>query len=231
PIVAMAKLESGSSVRYAKPVSHCCITYQAAAQASRFATMISAAYSFSTSFSSEPVVAPITLRMPISFVFWSALKDASPYRPRHAITIATKVNWYSMAENSASALNSLLYSSVKKVYVNGKAGLSSSHTARIPAIASRGAFLSILIDSIRGGRAGFCAISATGSISRNVGGLSSYVARMWASKPYNFLRAGSKKVMSKVPPVWKAAHRAEEYMKGMVSPATIFEELGFNYIG
>ena len=69
------------------------------------------------------------------------------------------------------------------------------------------------------------------SISKNVGGLSSYFARMWASKPYNFLRAGSKKVMSALPPVWKAAHRAEEYMKGMVSPATIFEELGFMYFG
>jgi 1-deoxy-D-xylulose-5-phosphate synthase len=69
------------------------------------------------------------------------------------------------------------------------------------------------------------------SISHNVGGLSSYFARMWASKPYNFLRAGSKKILSTVPPAWKAAHRAEEYMKGMVSPATIFEELGFNYIG
>jgi len=69
------------------------------------------------------------------------------------------------------------------------------------------------------------------SISKNVGGLSSYFARMWASKPYNFLRSGSKKVLSKVPQAWKAAHRAEEYMKGMVSPATIFEELGFNYIG
>jgi 1-deoxy-D-xylulose-5-phosphate synthase len=69
------------------------------------------------------------------------------------------------------------------------------------------------------------------SISRNVGGLSSYFARMWASKPYNFLRAGSKRVMSALPPVWKAAHRAEEYMKGMVSPATIFEELGFTYFG
>lgn len=69
------------------------------------------------------------------------------------------------------------------------------------------------------------------SISKNVGGLSSYFARMWASKPYNFLRAGSKKVLSKVPTAWKAAHRAEEYMKGMVSPATIFEELGFNYFG
>lgn len=69
------------------------------------------------------------------------------------------------------------------------------------------------------------------SISRNVGGLSSYFARMWASKPYNFLRSGSKKVLSALPPAWKAAHRAEEYIKGMVSPATIFEELGFTYFG
>jgi 1-deoxy-D-xylulose-5-phosphate synthase len=70
------------------------------------------------------------------------------------------------------------------------------------------------------------------SISRNVGGLSSYFARMWASKPYNVLKEGSKKVLSALPPpAWKAAHRAEEYMKGMVSPATIFEELGFTYFG
>src|SRR5690606_22198154 len=69
------------------------------------------------------------------------------------------------------------------------------------------------------------------SISKNVGGLSSYFARMWASKPYNFLRDGGKKVLAALPPAWKAAHRAEEYMKGMVSPATIFEELGFNYFG
>lgn len=69
------------------------------------------------------------------------------------------------------------------------------------------------------------------SISNNVGGLSSYFARMWASKPYNFIRKGSKRVLSKVPPALKAAHRAEEYMKGMVSPGTLFEEIGFNYIG
>lgn len=69
------------------------------------------------------------------------------------------------------------------------------------------------------------------SISNNVGGLSSYFARMWASKPYNFIRKGSKQVLSKIPPVLKAAHRAEEYMKGMVSPGTLFEEIGFNYIG
>ncbi|MDA1371081.1 MAG: 1-deoxy-D-xylulose-5-phosphate synthase [Proteobacteria bacterium] len=69
------------------------------------------------------------------------------------------------------------------------------------------------------------------SISDNVGGLSSYFARMWASKPYNFIRTGSKRVLAKIPPALKAAHRAEEYMKGMVSPGTLFEEIGFNYIG
>jgi len=69
------------------------------------------------------------------------------------------------------------------------------------------------------------------SISRNVGGLSSYFARMWASKPYNFIRDGGKKVLSHIPPAFKAVHRAEEYMKGMVSPGTLFEEIGFNYIG
>ncbi len=69
------------------------------------------------------------------------------------------------------------------------------------------------------------------SISKNVGGLSSYFARMWASGPYNAIRSGSKKMLSKIPPALKAVHRAEEYMKGMVSPGTLFEEIGFNYIG
>lgn len=69
------------------------------------------------------------------------------------------------------------------------------------------------------------------SISNNVGGLSSYFARMWASKPYNFVRSGGKHMLSKIPLASKAAHRAEEYMKGMVSPGTLFEEIGFNYIG
>ncbi|MEZ5488798.1 MAG: 1-deoxy-D-xylulose-5-phosphate synthase [Gammaproteobacteria bacterium] len=69
------------------------------------------------------------------------------------------------------------------------------------------------------------------SISHAVGGLSSYFARMWASKPYNVIRSGGKKVLARIPPALKAAHRAEEYMKGMVSPGTLFEEIGFNYIG
>jgi 1-deoxy-D-xylulose-5-phosphate synthase len=69
------------------------------------------------------------------------------------------------------------------------------------------------------------------SISNNVGGLSSYFARMWASKPYNFIRKGTKSILSSIPPALKAAHRTEEYLKGMVSPGTLFEEIGFNYIG
>ncbi|MBQ14708.1 MAG: 1-deoxy-D-xylulose-5-phosphate synthase [Gammaproteobacteria bacterium] len=69
------------------------------------------------------------------------------------------------------------------------------------------------------------------AISNSVGGLSSYFARMWASKPYNFVLSGGKRFLSKIPPALKAASRAEEYMKGMVSPGTLFEEIGFNYIG
>lgn len=69
------------------------------------------------------------------------------------------------------------------------------------------------------------------SISPSVGGLASYFAKIWASKPYHTLREGSKKVLSILPPAWELAKRTEEHMKGMISPATLFEELGFNYVG
>ncbi len=69
------------------------------------------------------------------------------------------------------------------------------------------------------------------SISHNVGGLATYFAKIWASKPYTSLRSGGKKVLSKVPPALEIARKTEEYMKGMVSPGVLFEELGFNYIG
>lgn len=69
------------------------------------------------------------------------------------------------------------------------------------------------------------------SISPNVGGLSKYFARILAGKLYNSVREGSKKVLSTMPPVWEFARRAEEHMKGMVVPGTLFEELGFNYVG
>jgi 1-deoxy-D-xylulose-5-phosphate synthase len=69
------------------------------------------------------------------------------------------------------------------------------------------------------------------SISHNTGGLGTYFAKIWASKAYIALRKGSKKVLSRIPPAWDIAKRTEEYMKGMVSPGVLFEELGFNYIG
>lgn len=69
------------------------------------------------------------------------------------------------------------------------------------------------------------------SISHNTGGLGTYFAKIWASKGYIALREGSKKVLSRIQPAWDFAKRTEEYMKGMVSPGVLFEELGFNYIG
>jgi 1-deoxy-D-xylulose-5-phosphate synthase len=69
------------------------------------------------------------------------------------------------------------------------------------------------------------------SIGHNKGGLAAYFARIWASKFYITLREGSKKVLDKIPPAWDLAKRTEEHMKGMVAPGTLFEELGWHYIG
>ena len=69
------------------------------------------------------------------------------------------------------------------------------------------------------------------SISPNVGGMSNYLARILSGRLYSTVREGSKKVLAVMPSVWELARRAEEHMKGMVIPGTLFEELGFNYIG
>ena len=69
------------------------------------------------------------------------------------------------------------------------------------------------------------------SISKNVGGMSNYLARMLSGNFYTSAREGSKKVLEKLPSAWEFARRAEEHMKGMVIPGTLFEEMGFNYIG
>ncbi|VAX14538.1 1-deoxy-D-xylulose 5-phosphate synthase [hydrothermal vent metagenome] len=69
------------------------------------------------------------------------------------------------------------------------------------------------------------------SISANVGGLSNHLARMLSGRLYSTMREGSKKVLGAMPSVWELARRAEEHVKGMVVPGTLFEELGFNYIG
>ena len=69
------------------------------------------------------------------------------------------------------------------------------------------------------------------SISPNVGALSKHLAKLLSGKFYSNMREGSKKVMQVMPPVWEFAKRAEEHMKGMVVPGTLFEELGFHYFG
>ena len=70
------------------------------------------------------------------------------------------------------------------------------------------------------------------SISPNTGGLSNYLSRIWASKLYTSVREGGKKVLSNLPgPALELARKTEEHVKGMVAPGTLFEELGFNYIG
>lgn len=69
------------------------------------------------------------------------------------------------------------------------------------------------------------------SISPNVGGLATYLSRIWGSKFYNSLREGSKAVLTKIPQAWEFAKRTEEHFKGFMSPGTLFEEMGFNYVG
>ncbi|WP_281705591.1 1-deoxy-D-xylulose-5-phosphate synthase [Aeromonas taiwanensis] len=69
------------------------------------------------------------------------------------------------------------------------------------------------------------------SISENVGALNNHLARLMSGKLYTTIREGGKKVLAGLPPVKELAKRAEEHLKGMVVPGTLFEEFGFNYIG
>ncbi len=69
------------------------------------------------------------------------------------------------------------------------------------------------------------------SISENVGALSNHFARALSGRVYAHLREGGKKVLRQMPTAWELARRSEEHLKGMVLPGTLFEEMGFNYIG
>ena len=69
------------------------------------------------------------------------------------------------------------------------------------------------------------------SISRPVGALNNYLARLMSGRFYAAMRRGSEKMFKGLPPVLEFAKRAEEHVKGMVTPSTLFEEFGFNYIG
>ena len=69
------------------------------------------------------------------------------------------------------------------------------------------------------------------SISENVGALNNRLAQILSGKTYSMLREGGKKVLTSLPPIKELVKRTEEHLKGMVVPGTLFEELGFNYIG
>ncbi|MCG3729418.1 1-deoxy-D-xylulose-5-phosphate synthase [Vibrio cincinnatiensis] len=69
------------------------------------------------------------------------------------------------------------------------------------------------------------------SISENVGALNNHLAQVLSGSLYTSIREGGKKVLSGIPPIKELVRRTEEHLKGMVVPGTLFEELGFNYIG
>ena len=70
------------------------------------------------------------------------------------------------------------------------------------------------------------------SISENVGALNNHLARIFSGSMYSTFRDGTKKIINQIPPIKNFMKKTEEHMKGVISPiSTLFEELGFNYIG
>lgn len=69
------------------------------------------------------------------------------------------------------------------------------------------------------------------SISPPVGALNKYLVRLLSGKTFNAARKAGGKVLSAIPSMREFANRVEEHVKGMISPGTLFEELGFNYLG
>ena len=69
------------------------------------------------------------------------------------------------------------------------------------------------------------------SISENIGGLSNYFSRIWASKTYKGIKKSGASVLKPLPQAYHLARKVETQMKAMVAPGNIFEELGLNYIG
>jgi len=69
------------------------------------------------------------------------------------------------------------------------------------------------------------------SISPPVGALTNYLARLLSGRMYDTAKRASEHILKRLPIAWELAKRAEEHVKGMVTPSTLFEEFGFNYIG
>ncbi len=69
------------------------------------------------------------------------------------------------------------------------------------------------------------------SISPNVGALNHYFAKLLSGRFYTEVKRRGARVLDAIPPIKELAKRAEEHVKGMVMPSTLFEEFGFNYVG
>jgi 1-deoxy-D-xylulose-5-phosphate synthase len=69
------------------------------------------------------------------------------------------------------------------------------------------------------------------SISKPVGALNNYLAKLMSGRFYAKVRSKSESILKGMPQMLEFAKRAEEHVKGMVTPSTLFEEFGFNYIG
>ncbi len=69
------------------------------------------------------------------------------------------------------------------------------------------------------------------SISPNVGALNNYLTKLLSGRVYNAVRRRGERLLSNLPPIYELARRAEEHVKGMMTPGTLFEEFGFNYLG
>jgi 1-deoxy-D-xylulose-5-phosphate synthase len=69
------------------------------------------------------------------------------------------------------------------------------------------------------------------SISPAVGALNRYLARLFSGSSFNAARKAGEKILDFSPSLREFAKRAEEHVKGMLTPGTLFEEMGFNYIG
>jgi 1-deoxy-D-xylulose-5-phosphate synthase len=69
------------------------------------------------------------------------------------------------------------------------------------------------------------------SISPPVGALNNILTRLTSSKTYNVAREAGRHMLGFAPPLLELARRAEEHVKGMIAPGTLFEEFGFHYYG
>ncbi len=143
-------------------------------------------------------------------------RDESPYDSFGAGHASTSI---SAAFGMAQAAR-LQGSSRRVVAVIGDASLSSgmAFEALNHAGASKTDLLVVLNDNDM-------------SISRPVGAVSSHLARILSGRLYNSVREGGKTALRGMPGIRELVGRWEEHMKGMVMPGTLFEELGFNYIG